>query len=149
MAPPIAVEDITSATAFTEGHPTVVGLFPSGEKPTEFQQRVGRFAIDTGGDRRIHGLTISTVFADGEVTNVPLLWATRASRGPSWAAIRVKNPSTKPNGLSPTLAREHTQLAGGMNLTMLAAVTDRVNRARLAARFEPASDRCCVVLDVD
>lgn len=81
MAPPIAVEDITSATAFTEGHPTVVGFLPSGKKPTEFQQRVGRFAIDTGGDRRIHGLTVSTVFADAEVTNVPQLWATCASRG--------------------------------------------------------------------
>ena len=53
------------------------------------------------------------------------------------------------NGLSPTLAREHTKLACGMNLTMLAAVTDRVSKARLAARFEPAWDRCCVVLDVD
>jgi hypothetical protein len=34
------------------------------------------------------------------------------------------------NGLSPTLAREHTKLACRMNLTMLAAVTDRVSKAR-------------------
>jgi predicted ArsR family transcriptional regulator len=46
------------------------------------------------------------------------------------------------------LAREHTQLVCGMNLTMLAAVTDRVSKAGLAARLEPAPDRCCVVLDV-
>jgi predicted ArsR family transcriptional regulator len=53
------------------------------------------------------------------------------------------------NGLSPTLAREHTKLACRMNLTMLAAVTGQSARLGLAARFEPASDRCCVVLDVD
>jgi predicted ArsR family transcriptional regulator len=47
-----------------------------------------------------------------------------------------------------TLAREHTQLICGMNLTMLAAVTDRISRTGLAARLEPAPDRCCVVLDV-
>jgi predicted ArsR family transcriptional regulator len=47
-----------------------------------------------------------------------------------------------------TLAREHTQLVCGTNLTMLAAVTDRISRTGLAARLEPAPDRCCVVLDV-
>ena len=46
-----------------------------------------------------------------------------------------------------TLAREHTQLVCGMNLAMLAAVTDRVSNTGLAARLEPAPDRCCVVLD--
>jgi predicted ArsR family transcriptional regulator len=46
-----------------------------------------------------------------------------------------------------TLAREHTQLVCGMNLAMLAAVTDRVSEAGLAARLEPVPDRCCVVLD--
>jgi hypothetical protein len=86
VAPPIAVEDIASASAFAEGHPTVIGFLPSGEKPTEFQQRVGRFAIDTGGDRRIHELTISTVFADGEVTNVPSTFGhSRIARGPFFA----------------------------------------------------------------
>jgi predicted ArsR family transcriptional regulator len=46
-----------------------------------------------------------------------------------------------------TLAREHTQLVCGMNLAMLAAVTDRVSNPELVARLEPAPDRCCVVLD--
>jgi predicted ArsR family transcriptional regulator len=46
-----------------------------------------------------------------------------------------------------TLAREHTQLVCGMNLAMLAAVSDRVSKAGLAARLEPAPDRCCVVLE--
>ena len=46
-----------------------------------------------------------------------------------------------------TLAREHTQLVCGMNLAMLTAVTNRVSKTGLAARLEPASDRCCVVLD--
>ena len=46
------------------------------------------------------------------------------------------------------LAREHTQLVCGMNLEMLAAATDRVGETGLAARLEPAPDRCCVVLDV-
>jgi predicted ArsR family transcriptional regulator len=48
-----------------------------------------------------------------------------------------------------TLARQHTQLVCGMNLTMLAAAADRVSKTGLAARFEPAPDRCCVVLDAD
>jgi hypothetical protein len=53
MAPPIAVEDIAGPTAFTKGHPTVVRLLPSGEKLAELQERIGCFAIDPGGDRRI------------------------------------------------------------------------------------------------
>jgi predicted ArsR family transcriptional regulator len=47
-----------------------------------------------------------------------------------------------------TLAREHTQLVCGMNLAIMDAVTDRVSKTGLAARLEPAPDRCCVVLDV-
>jgi predicted ArsR family transcriptional regulator len=46
-----------------------------------------------------------------------------------------------------TLAQEHTQLVCGMNLVIMAAVTDRVSNSGLAARLEPAPDRCCVVLD--
>jgi predicted ArsR family transcriptional regulator len=46
-----------------------------------------------------------------------------------------------------TLAREHTQLVCGMNLAMLTAVTERVGKTGLAARLEPAPDRCCVVLE--
>jgi predicted ArsR family transcriptional regulator len=47
-----------------------------------------------------------------------------------------------------TLAREHAQLVCGMNLAIMDAVTDRVSKTGLAARLEPAPDRCCVVLDV-
>lgn len=86
MAPPIAVEDIAGTTAFTEGHPTVVGFLPSGEKPTEFQQRVGRFAIDTGGDRRIHGVTISTVFAAEESDQRPANLGPLAQRAGLYSA---------------------------------------------------------------
>jgi len=46
-----------------------------------------------------------------------------------------------------TLAREHPQLVCGMNLTIMAAVTDRVGTSGLTARLDPAPDRCCVVLD--
>jgi predicted ArsR family transcriptional regulator len=46
-----------------------------------------------------------------------------------------------------TLAREHTQLVCGMNLVIMAAVADRVEKGRLAARMAPATDRCCVVFD--
>jgi predicted ArsR family transcriptional regulator len=45
------------------------------------------------------------------------------------------------------LAREHTQLVCGMNLAIMAAVTDRVSKSGLTARLDPAPDRCCVVLD--
>jgi predicted ArsR family transcriptional regulator len=45
------------------------------------------------------------------------------------------------------LAREHTQLVCGMNLAIMAAVTDRVGKSGLTARLDPAPDRCCVVLD--
>jgi len=47
-----------------------------------------------------------------------------------------------------TLAQEHTQLVCGMNLAIMDAITDRVSKTGLAARLEPAPDRCCVVLDV-
>jgi predicted ArsR family transcriptional regulator len=46
-----------------------------------------------------------------------------------------------------TLAREHTQLICGMNLAMLAAVIEQVQETALSARLEPATNRCCVVLD--
>jgi predicted ArsR family transcriptional regulator len=45
------------------------------------------------------------------------------------------------------LARQHRQLVCGMNLAMIAAVTERVGKSGLAARLEPAPGRCCVVLD--
>ena len=45
------------------------------------------------------------------------------------------------------LAREHTQLVCGMNLAIMTAVTERLQPIGLAARLQPAPDRCCVVLD--
>lgn len=45
------------------------------------------------------------------------------------------------------LAREHTELVCGMNLALLAAAAERLGEGRIAARLEPAADRCCVVLD--
>ena len=44
------------------------------------------------------------------------------------------------------LAREHTDLVCGMNLAIMAAVTEQLQETALAARLEPAADRCCVVL---
>jgi predicted ArsR family transcriptional regulator len=44
------------------------------------------------------------------------------------------------------LAREHTELVCGMNLAIMTAVTNQLQETALAARLEPAPDRCCVVL---
>jgi predicted ArsR family transcriptional regulator len=44
------------------------------------------------------------------------------------------------------LAREHTELVCGMNLAIMAAVTEQLHDPALTARLEPAPDRCCVVL---
>jgi predicted ArsR family transcriptional regulator len=44
------------------------------------------------------------------------------------------------------LAREHTELVCGMNLAIMVAVTEDLQEIALAARLEPAPDRCCVVL---
>jgi predicted ArsR family transcriptional regulator len=46
------------------------------------------------------------------------------------------------------LAREHTELVCGMNFAILTAVTQRLEEAGIAARLDPAPDRCCVVFDV-
>jgi predicted ArsR family transcriptional regulator len=45
------------------------------------------------------------------------------------------------------LAREHTELVCGMNLAIMTAVTKQLRETALAARLEPAPDRCCVVLE--
>jgi hypothetical protein len=45
----------------------------SREKTAELQERVGRLAIDPGGDRRIHTPTISIALTTVEVTNGPSL----------------------------------------------------------------------------
>jgi predicted ArsR family transcriptional regulator len=50
------------------------------------------------------------------------------------------------------LAQAHTELVCGMNLAIMAAVTEQLHETALVARLEPAPDRCCVVLmpaDVD
>jgi hypothetical protein len=44
------------------------------------------------------------------------------------------------------LARDHTELVCGMNLVLVGAVADHVGDGALAARLDPAADRCCVVL---
>jgi predicted ArsR family transcriptional regulator len=45
-----------------------------------------------------------------------------------------------------SLAREHTELVCGMNLAIMTAVTEQLEETTLAARLEPAPDRCCVLL---
>lgn len=42
------------------------------------------------------------------------------------------------------LAREHTELVCGMNLSLVQAVLDELGVASLEARLEPEADRCCV-----
>jgi predicted ArsR family transcriptional regulator len=43
------------------------------------------------------------------------------------------------------LAREHTELVCGMNLAIMAAITEQLREMELGAQLEPAPDRCCVV----
>lgn len=44
------------------------------------------------------------------------------------------------------LAREHTALVCGMNLSLLGAFCERLAGGGLVARLEPAPGRCCVTL---
>jgi predicted ArsR family transcriptional regulator len=44
------------------------------------------------------------------------------------------------------LARQHTELVCGMNHAIMTAVAEQLHEIALAARLEPAPDRCCVVL---
>jgi predicted ArsR family transcriptional regulator len=44
------------------------------------------------------------------------------------------------------LAREHTELVCGMNLAIMAAITEQLREMELDAQLEPAPGRCCVVL---
>ena len=71
--PPIPVEDIAPPDPLAESDPTVVGFFPSSEKPAELQQRVGCLAINSGRHRRIHDLTIVIGAGVAEVTIYPAL----------------------------------------------------------------------------
>jgi predicted ArsR family transcriptional regulator len=64
-----------------------------------------------------------------------------------YAPTRAGNTIELSNCPFDTLAREHTSLVCGMNLDIMAAITDGVGRDRLAARLDPAPNRCCVVLD--
>ena len=73
VTPAITVEDIACTAAFSEGHPTVVGFLPSSEELPELQERIRGLAIDPGGDRRIHELTISIGAGAAEVT-ISLSW---------------------------------------------------------------------------
>jgi predicted ArsR family transcriptional regulator len=45
------------------------------------------------------------------------------------------------------LAREHTELVCGMNLAIMDAATEQLEETGLAARLEPAPNRCCVLLE--
>jgi hypothetical protein len=92
VAPTIPIEDIACATAFTEGNPMVVGFLPSCEKTAELQERVGCLPIDPGGDRRIHGLTISTALRAGEVTNGPIDLALDGACRNHWEAQHGLEP---------------------------------------------------------
>ncbi|HEU4909299.1 MAG TPA: hypothetical protein VFT17_10565, partial [Propionibacteriaceae bacterium] len=40
---------------------------------------------------------------------------------------------------------EHTELVCGMNLAIMAAITEQLREMELGAQLEPAPDRCCVV----
>ena len=64
-----------------------------------------------------------------------------------YAPARAGNTIELSNCPFDTLAREHTSLVCGMNLDIMAAVADRVGTSGLAARLDPAPNRCCVVLD--
>ena len=79
VAPPIAIEDIACTTAFTKGNPMVVGFLPSREKTAELQERVGCLAIDPGGDRKIHRLTLLVRAGAAEVTKDPMIQTLLAS----------------------------------------------------------------------
>jgi predicted ArsR family transcriptional regulator len=45
-----------------------------------------------------------------------------------------------------TLAREHTELVCGMNLSMISGLLDELECPGLRARLDPAPDRCCVTV---
>jgi predicted ArsR family transcriptional regulator len=45
-----------------------------------------------------------------------------------------------------SLARDYTDLVCGMNLDLIEGVLDRVCPGRMAARLDPAPDRCCVMI---
>jgi predicted ArsR family transcriptional regulator len=66
-----------------------------------------------------------------------------------YAPHRAGNTILLSNCPFDALAREHTQLVCAMNLAIMDAVIDRVGKTGLAARLDPAPNRCCVVLDAD
>ena len=70
-----------------------------------------------------------------------------ALAGYGYAPVRAGDTIELSNCPFDTLAREHTQLVCGMNLAIMAAVSDQVGNNGLAARLDPAPNRCCVVLD--
>ena len=44
------------------------------------------------------------------------------------------------------LAQDHTELVCGMNLALIGAAVAELGDAGIAARLEPADDRCCIIL---
>jgi predicted ArsR family transcriptional regulator len=70
-----------------------------------------------------------------------------ALAGYGYAPVRAGDTIELSNCPFDTLAREHTQLVCGMNLAIMAAVSDQVGNNGLTARLDPAPNRCCVVLD--
>jgi predicted ArsR family transcriptional regulator len=47
------------------------------------------------------------------------------------------------------LAREHTALVCGLNLHLITAMLEELGHPDVAARLDPAPDRCCVTLTAD
>jgi predicted ArsR family transcriptional regulator len=45
-----------------------------------------------------------------------------------------------------TLAREHTELVCGMNLSLIEAAVHELGPGRLTARLSPTTDGCCVAI---
>ena len=72
VTPPVAVEDIASPPASSEGHPTVIGFLPSGEELAQLQERIGGRTVNPRSGRRIHTLTLTSVVDVAEVTKGPL-----------------------------------------------------------------------------
>jgi predicted ArsR family transcriptional regulator len=76
-----------------------------------------------------------------------LTWACQALTENGYEPQRTAGTVVLRNCPFDALAREHTELVCGMNLAIMAAVTDELHETALAARLEPALDRCCVVLE--
>jgi predicted ArsR family transcriptional regulator len=63
-----------------------------------------------------------------------------------YAAQRLDGTIVLRNCPFDALARDHTELICGMNVAIMTAATEQLPETTLAARLDPAPDRCCVVL---